>query len=72
MVVAFLAVFGEVEADGFDVFGDAEVAEDGLGCLDHTWRLATRDLPTPYSPSLEDAFLPGSEAIVRSVLTRLR
>ena len=49
----------------------ARVTERALGSLDAAWRLTTADLPIPYSPPLEDAFLPGSEAIVRSVLARL-
>ncbi len=49
----------------------AVVAEHALGSLDAAWRLTTPDAPIPYSPPLEDAFLPGSEAIVRSVLERL-
>ena len=50
----------------------ARVTEQALGSIDAAWRLATSDLPIPYSPQLEDAFLPGSDAIVRSVLERLR
>ena len=50
----------------------ARVTERALGQLDAAWRLTTADLPIPYSPPLEDAFLPGSEAIVRSVLAHLR
>jgi pyruvate/2-oxoglutarate/acetoin dehydrogenase E1 component len=49
----------------------ARVTESALGDLDAAWRLTTADLPIPYSPPLEDAFLPGPEAIVRSVLGRL-
>jgi pyruvate/2-oxoglutarate/acetoin dehydrogenase E1 component len=49
----------------------AGVTERALGSLDVAWRLTTRDLPIPYSPPLEDAFLPGPEAIVRSVAERL-
>jgi pyruvate/2-oxoglutarate/acetoin dehydrogenase E1 component len=45
----------------------ASVAENGLGDLEDIWRLTTEDRPIPYSPVLEDAFLPGPEAIVRSV-----
>ena len=48
----------------------ALVTEQGLGSLDDAWRLATADTPIPYSPPLEDAFLPGSDAIVRSVKER--
>jgi pyruvate/2-oxoglutarate/acetoin dehydrogenase E1 component len=50
----------------------ARVTEQALGSLDTAWRLATKDLPIPYSPPLEDAFLPGPDAIVSSVLSRLR
>jgi pyruvate/2-oxoglutarate/acetoin dehydrogenase E1 component len=49
----------------------AQVSEHALGELDDVWRLATDDLPTPYSPPLEDDFLPGTEAIVASVRARL-
>jgi pyruvate/2-oxoglutarate/acetoin dehydrogenase E1 component len=46
------------------------VTEQGLGDLDDAWRIATADSPIPYSPPLEDAFLPGPERIVREVLAR--
>jgi pyruvate/2-oxoglutarate/acetoin dehydrogenase E1 component len=49
----------------------AQVTERALGQLDAAWRLTTADLPIPYSPPLEDAFLPGPEAIVESVRARL-
>jgi pyruvate/2-oxoglutarate/acetoin dehydrogenase E1 component len=49
----------------------AGVTERALGSLDVAWRLTTADLPMPYSPPLEDAFLPGPDAIVRSVTERL-
>ncbi|MDO8188367.1 pyruvate dehydrogenase complex E1 component subunit beta [Conexibacter sp. JD483] len=49
----------------------ARVGEEALGELDDVWRLATDDLPTPYSPPLEDDFLPGVEAIVAAVRARL-
>jgi acetoin:2,6-dichlorophenolindophenol oxidoreductase subunit beta len=48
----------------------AAVTERSLGDLDDAWRLTTADLPIPYSPPLEDAFLPGADAIVQSVLAR--
>jgi len=48
----------------------ARVTEQALGSLDDAWRLATADTPIPYSPPLEDAFLPGSEAIIQSVKER--
>jgi pyruvate/2-oxoglutarate/acetoin dehydrogenase E1 component len=49
----------------------AGVAEDGLEDLDDAWRVTTDDAPIPYSPPLEDAFLPGVERIVASVRERL-
>ena len=49
----------------------ARVSEEALGELDDVWRLATDDTPVPYSPPLEDAFLPGADAIVASVRARL-
>jgi pyruvate/2-oxoglutarate/acetoin dehydrogenase E1 component len=45
----------------------ATVAEEGLGDLDAILRLATADHPIPYSPPLEDAFIPGAEAIAQAV-----
>jgi len=45
----------------------ADVAEDALEYLDDVWRLTTDDAPIPYSPPLEDAFLPSAERIVASV-----
>jgi pyruvate/2-oxoglutarate/acetoin dehydrogenase E1 component len=48
----------------------AAVAERALEHLDDAWRLTMPDLPLPYSPPLEDAFLPGVDAIVRSALER--
>jgi pyruvate/2-oxoglutarate/acetoin dehydrogenase E1 component len=50
----------------------ARVTEQALGSLDEAWRLTTPDHPIPYSPPLEDAFLPGADAIERSVRERLR
>ena len=46
------------------------VAEHGLHDLDDAWLLATDELPIPYSPTLEDAFIPGAGAIVASVRER--
>jgi acetoin:2,6-dichlorophenolindophenol oxidoreductase subunit beta len=48
----------------------ARVTEEGLGDLDDAWRIATPDSPIPYSPPLEDAFLPGAERIAAEVLAR--
>jgi pyruvate/2-oxoglutarate/acetoin dehydrogenase E1 component len=47
------------------------VAEAGLHDLDDAWILATAETPIPYSPTLEDAFLPQTEAILDSVRARL-
>jgi len=49
----------------------AVCAEQGLGDVDDLWRIATPDHPIPYSPPLEDAFLPGPESIAASVRQRL-
>jgi acetoin:2,6-dichlorophenolindophenol oxidoreductase subunit beta len=49
----------------------AVCAEQALGDVDDLWRIATPDHPIPYSPTLEDAFLPGPEAITASVRARL-
>jgi pyruvate/2-oxoglutarate/acetoin dehydrogenase E1 component len=48
----------------------ARVTEHALGDLDDAWRIATPDSPIPYSPPLEDAFLPSSQRIVQEVLAR--
>jgi pyruvate/2-oxoglutarate/acetoin dehydrogenase E1 component len=45
----------------------ATAAEEGLGDVDDLRRLTTPDHPIPYSPPLEDAFLPGAEAIAAAV-----
>ena len=50
----------------------ASVVEHGLGYLDDAWRMATPDTPIPYSPPLEQAFLPGSGRIAAEVRERLR
>jgi acetoin:2,6-dichlorophenolindophenol oxidoreductase subunit beta len=50
----------------------AEVTEQALGDLDDAWRIATPDQPIPYSPTLEDDFLPSVDSIVASVRGRLR
>jgi acetoin:2,6-dichlorophenolindophenol oxidoreductase subunit beta len=50
----------------------ARIAEHSLGDIDDAWRLTTRDLPIPYSPPLEDDFLPGADHIVDSIRTRIR
>ena len=47
------------------------VAEHGLHDLDDAWLLTTGELPIPYSPTLEDAFIPSADAIAASVRERL-
>jgi acetoin:2,6-dichlorophenolindophenol oxidoreductase subunit beta len=48
----------------------ALATEHALGDLDDAWRIATDNTPIPYSPPLEDAFLPGPERIAAEVLAR--
>jgi len=48
----------------------ATVAEEGLGDLDDIRRITTPDHPIPYSLPLEDAFIPGAEAIAEAVRSR--
>jgi acetoin:2,6-dichlorophenolindophenol oxidoreductase subunit beta len=47
------------------------VAAEGLHDLDDAWILATDETPIPYSPTLEDAFMPHADAIVAAVRSRL-
>jgi pyruvate/2-oxoglutarate/acetoin dehydrogenase E1 component len=48
----------------------AAVTEEALGSLDDAWRLTMPDMPLPYSPPLESAFLPGAEAITDAIASR--
>ena len=48
------------------------VTEQALGHLDDAWRIATPDTPIPYSPLLEDAFLPGADRIEAEIKRRLK
>jgi pyruvate/2-oxoglutarate/acetoin dehydrogenase E1 component len=48
----------------------ALVTEHGLGDLDDAWRITTANSPIPYSPPLEDAFIPDADRIAREVLDR--
>ena len=50
----------------------ASVAEHALGYLDDAWRIATPNTPIPYSPPLEDAFLPGPDRIAEEIRRHLR
>jgi acetoin:2,6-dichlorophenolindophenol oxidoreductase subunit beta len=47
------------------------VAEQGLHDLDDAWIVATDETPVPYSPTLEDDFLPSADSIVAAVRDRL-
>jgi pyruvate/2-oxoglutarate/acetoin dehydrogenase E1 component len=49
----------------------ASVTEQALDSIEEVWRLTTADLPVPYSPPLEDAFLPSADAIIASVERRM-
>ncbi|HET9104197.1 MAG TPA: transketolase C-terminal domain-containing protein [Solirubrobacteraceae bacterium] len=46
------------------------VAAAGLHELDDAWLLTTAETPIPYSPTLEDAFIPDAEAILATVRER--
>jgi pyruvate/2-oxoglutarate/acetoin dehydrogenase E1 component len=48
----------------------ARVTEEGLGDLDDAWRIATAESPVPYSPPLEDAFLPNAARIAAEIRAR--
>lgn len=50
----------------------ASVTENALGHLDDAWRIGTPNTPIPYSPTLEDAFLPGAERISADIRRRLQ
>lgn len=50
----------------------ARITEHALGDIDDAWRITARDLPIPYSPPLEDDFLPSVERIKTEIATRLR
>ena len=47
------------------------VAEAALHDLDDAWIIATDETPIPYSPTLEDAFMPDADTIVADVRGRL-
>jgi pyruvate/2-oxoglutarate/acetoin dehydrogenase E1 component len=47
------------------------LAAEGLHDLDDAWIIATDDTPAPYSPTLEDAWLPGPTEIALAVRERL-
>jgi acetoin:2,6-dichlorophenolindophenol oxidoreductase subunit beta len=47
------------------------VTEAALHDLDDAWIVATDETPIPYSPTLEDAFMPDADRIVAEVRARL-
>jgi acetoin:2,6-dichlorophenolindophenol oxidoreductase subunit beta len=47
------------------------ISERALHDLDDAWIIATDEAPIPYSPPLEDAFLPDTPGIVAEVVGRL-
>ncbi len=49
----------------------ALVTENALGDLDDAWRITTANSPIPYSPPLEDAFLPDAAQISAAIANRL-
>jgi pyruvate/2-oxoglutarate/acetoin dehydrogenase E1 component len=48
----------------------ARITEEGLGDLDDAWRIATANSPVPYSPPLEDDFLPSAQRIADEIIAR--
>ncbi len=50
----------------------ARISEQALDRLDDVWRITTADTPIPYSPTLEDAFLPSPNTIVDSIVTHAK
>jgi pyruvate/2-oxoglutarate/acetoin dehydrogenase E1 component len=49
----------------------AELGEHSLGDIDDIWRITTADIPIPFSPVLEDAFLPAADAVADAIRERL-
>ena len=49
----------------------ASIVERSIGDVEVAWRITTADTPIPYSPPLEDAFLPSPQSIVASVLEHM-
>ena len=48
----------------------AELAERSLHDIDDIWRVTTADTPIPFSPALEDPFLPASESLAAEIRSR--
>jgi acetoin:2,6-dichlorophenolindophenol oxidoreductase subunit beta len=49
----------------------AIATEQGLGDIDDAFRITTPDTPIPYSPPLEDDFLPSAQRIADAVRARI-
>jgi len=49
----------------------AEVVDGSLDYVDDICRITTADLPIPFSPVLEDAFLPNAETVAATIAARL-
>ena len=47
------------------------VTAEALDELDDAWIISSGDIPAPYSPTLEDAWLPGAPQIAAGVRERL-
>jgi pyruvate/2-oxoglutarate/acetoin dehydrogenase E1 component len=47
------------------------IAAEALHDLDDAWIVATEDTPAPYSPTLEDAWLPAAAEVAAAVRERL-
>jgi pyruvate/2-oxoglutarate/acetoin dehydrogenase E1 component len=47
------------------------IAAEGLEELDDAWIVTTGDTPAPYSPTLEDAWLPAGPEVAAAVRERL-
>jgi pyruvate/2-oxoglutarate/acetoin dehydrogenase E1 component len=47
------------------------IAAEGLHELDDAWIVTAGDTPAPYSPTLEDAWLPGAAEVASAVRERL-
>ena len=56
---------------GWSATALAEIGEHSLHHVDDLWRITTDDLPIPFSPPLEDAFLPSAESVAASIRERL-
>jgi pyruvate/2-oxoglutarate/acetoin dehydrogenase E1 component len=48
----------------------ALVTEQGLSDIDDAFGITTPDAPIPYSPTLEDDFLPGADRILAALRER--